>query len=49
MTSKGLSAAIDTWLAAYKPYLSNNGSAPAMTSAQPVDATAAPADTADNK
>lgn len=49
MTSKGLSAAIDTWLAAYKPYLSNNGSAPAMISAQPVDATAAPADTADNK
>jgi Na+-transporting NADH:ubiquinone oxidoreductase subunit C len=40
MTSRGLSKAIDTWLEAYKPYLSTNGAA--TTTTQP----AAPADSA---
>lgn len=52
MTSKGLSKAIDTWLEAYKPYLSTNGSVPMMTltPAQPADSSAAaPADSANIK
>lgn len=47
MTSKGLSKAIDTWLAAYKPYLSTNGAAAPVPAevASPADTTVATADT----
>jgi Na+-transporting NADH:ubiquinone oxidoreductase subunit C len=49
MTSKGLSKAIDTWLEAYKPYLSTNGAVTTTTPtpAQPASSSAAaPADSA---